>query len=253
MLAMGGVAYADTPQVVTLPTLVAGVSVDRDAWQHALDDKLEAGIKKSGRAPRLPGPLTSGELGCRDADCRARICEGNEGALVLGARVTADKGSPPSYKIVVVRYDREHPGTVQQQEDDCSVCTQADVIERLAHIVESMLPPPAVAVVAAPPEPPPVVVAPAPRRPNRHALLAGAVTNTALLTAGLVMLGVGGGALAINGTGTTKVIAPSTEAPRIYDTRAAGIGLLAAGSVVTVGTLIGLGFEMMALYRSKHQ
>ncbi len=180
----------------------------------------------------------------------ARIAESNEGAMVLGARVTADRGSPPSFKILLVRFDRRHPETVEQVEVDCSVCTQAEVADALEHTVATMLTPPPTPVAPTPPvetveNPPP---SRGPKRSTMRALIAG---TSALGVVGVVMLGVGGRGLAINGNPTSAVTPPATEAPKLYDTKGAGAGLVATGTIVTLGALIGLGFEIAALRHNR--
>jgi hypothetical protein len=253
VLVAAGVARAEPPvQIVTLPTLFVGVSGDHELWQRTLDDRIEAGIRHSGRGPRLPGPLTGAELGCRDASCMARIAESNEGSFVLGARVTADRGSPPSFKIMLVRFDRRHPETVEQVEVECSVCTQAEVADALEHTVASMLaPPPTPTPVVPTPPVATVETPPAPHGPKRSTMLALIGGTSALGVVGVVMLGVGGRGLAINGSPSSAITPPATEAPRLYDTKGAGAGLVATGTIVTLGALIGLGFEIAALRHSR--
>jgi hypothetical protein len=252
VLVAASVAHAEPPApVVTLPTLFVGVSGDHELWQRTLDDRVEAGIRHSGRGPRLPGPLTGAELGCRDASCMARIAESNEGSLVLGARVTGDRGSPPSFKIMLVRFDRRHPETVEQVEVECSVCTQAEVADALEHTVASMLAPPPTPVLPTPPVATVETTPPAPHGPKRSTVLALIGGTSALGVAGVVMLGVGARGLAINGHAASALPPGAKEAPTVYDTKGAGAGLVASGTIVTLGALIGLGFEIAALRHSR--
>lgn len=244
------------PPVVTLPTLLSGINANRDGWLRLLDAHLESGVRRGRRAPRLPGPLTDVELSCREAECMARVAESNEGAQVLGVKVTADRGSPPSYEIVIVRYDRERPGTVRAEQESCSVCTRDEVAERVEQMVIRVLPVPE--APAAPAPPPQAVAPPVPERPavpprrgpSRKTLFALVGVTAALGVGGIAMLGAGGYGLAINGHQTTPAVSPHEYAPEVYDTRGQGAGLLAAGSVVTVGALIGLGFEIAALLKN---
>jgi hypothetical protein len=180
----------------------------------------------------------------------ARIAESNEGSLVLGARVTGDRGSPPSFKILLVRFDRRHPEVVEQVEVECSVCTQAQVADSLEQMVAKMLAPPPAPEVAPTPPVATVETPPAPRGPRRSTMLALIGGTSALGVAGVVMLGVGGRELAVNGRPASPLAPGAKETPTIYDTKGAGAGLVATGTIVTLGALIGLGFEIAALRRS---
>src|SRR4051812_14541504 len=155
-------ARAESPVgVLVLPTQIGGSVPDRAAWQKAFDQRIEDAVRRSGRTPRLSGPLTASEASCRDAACLARLAEGASADIVLLGRVVADRGTPPSYKLTLLRYDRERAGSVRHEESDCSVCTEVEAAERLEQMVKQVLP----SLVVVQPrhvDPVPVPVVPAP-------------------------------------------------------------------------------------------
>lgn len=258
VLALGRGARADSPvAVLILPTKLEGNVPDRAAWQKAFDERIEAAVRRSGRSPRPSGPLTSVEASCRDATCLGRIAEAGGTDTVLLARVVADRGTPPSYRLSLVRYDRDRPGSVRNEEAECSVCTELETAERLEIMVKQALPslvvqprrvePPPVTVVA------PVAPAPPPRGLSRTALY-GIIGGTAGIGAlGIVLLGVGGRGLAIDGDPATQPQAGASQAPTVYDTRGAGIGLAASGSIMLVGAAVGIGFQITALKKTERR
>ncbi len=248
------VAHADAgPPMLALPTIIGGYVSDRAGWQREFDARIAKAVRRGGREPRPPGPLTTAEASCRDAQCMARVAEGAGIGIVLGAKVTADRGSPPSYKLVVTRYDRERPGFVRQEEADCSVCTELETAERLEQMVAVMLP---ALVVHAPPRvdspvaPPPDPSPPPNKGLSRTTLYALVGATAAVGAAGIVMLGVGAQGIAIDGAYVEEPVSGARYARDRYDSRAAGIGLVAAGSVFLVGAATGLVFEIRALKRS---
>jgi hypothetical protein len=241
---------ARADDVVTLPTLLQNIPDRGGAWQRAMDDYLEAGIRNAGRKPRLPGPLTGSELGCREPECMARVAEGSGGpAQVLGAKVIADRGSPPSYKIIVTRFDPERPNAVHQEAIECSVCTQAEVGDKLTQVVGTLLPKPAAPIVTATPAAavtPTVVATPAHRTYSRKLLSAAIGTSAAFGAVGIAMLGIGGRAFAIDGQ-PTSIPSPAGPSPELYDTRGTGIGLTVVGGLMLVSTSVELGVEIWLL------
>ena len=258
LVAAGRAAAEPAVPVLALPTLVGGYVPDRAGWQREFDQRLEQAIRRAGRAPRPPGPLTTAEASCRDAECLAKLAEGANVGIVLGARVTADKGSPPSYKLVLTRYDHDRPGVVRQEEAECSVCTELEAAERLEHMVVTMLPSlvvqhPRVAPVEAPPPVVEPVVAPTLHedgltRRTLYALLGGTIAAD---LAGIAMVGVGAHGLVIDGTYVHAPRDGDRYARDRYDTSSAGSGLLAAGAVIAIGATVGIVFELRALKRSK--
>jgi hypothetical protein len=253
VLLAAATARAEQVPVVSLPTILVNVGADKIGWQRAMDDRLDAGIRSSGRAPRLPGPLDGPEAGCREPECMARIAEGATAGIVLGAKIIGDRGSPPSYKIVLTRFDRDRPGTVRQETVDCTVCTQSDASDRLGQMVATMLPSlqvqhPRVDPTPAPTPPPATVTQPPAERRVSRKLLHGAIAASAIFgAAGIGMLGAGGRALAIDGTSVDAAVPPATQSREVYDTRAAGIGLTVAGAMLVVSASIELGFEIWLL------
>ena len=228
-----------------MPTLVGGTVPDRSGWQREFDARLDHAITKAGRSPQASGPLNATESTCREAECMARLAESAEVNIVLGLRVTADRGSPPSYKLVLTRYDRDRPGVVRHEDAECSVCTELQTAERVEHMVSVVLPSLVVVPMASVAENPPVVEK---RGPSRKTLLALMGVSAALGVGGIAMIGAGGKALAINGDPTTMVPLPQ-QALSVYDTKGTGTALVAVGAVLLVTSVIELGVEGWALRR----
>ena len=235
-----------TAPVLVLPTLVGGTVPDRIGWQREFDARLDHAITMAGRAPQSAGPLNVTESACREAECMARLAESADVNIVLGLRVAADKGSPPSYKLVLTRYDRDRPGVVRQEDAECSVCTELQTAERIEHMVSVMLPSLVVVPVAVVAEKPPAVET---RGPSRKTLLALMGVSAALGVGGIAMLGVGGRALAIDGEQTSSAVLPATRTPNVYDTKGSGTALVTVGAVLLVTSMIELGVEGWALRR----
>lgn len=229
--------------VLVLPTQLGGVVPDRAGWQREFDARLEHAINRAGRAPRPSGPLPATDSTCREAECMARIAEAADVNIVLGLRVTADRGSPPSYKLAMTRYDRDRPGVVRQEDAECTVCTEIETAERIEHMVSVMLP----SLVVVPPRVD-TVARPAPNKgPSRQALLALMGVSATLGVVGIAMLGVGGRALAIDGGPSMDVVPPARQAPEVYDTRGAGTGFVVVGAILLVSSVVELGLEGWAL------
>lgn len=244
-----GASYAEAPSgVLVLPTQVTGNMADRVRLQRELDEHLERAVTKSGRVTKPAGPLTAAEARCRTADCLAKLAEAAGAQIVIGARVNADRGSPPSYKIFVDRYDRDLPDAVREENADCTVCTEADTIDRIEQVVATLLPVPK-------PEPPPVAVAPTVSvvepppvvpKPSKTGLYAAVGATSAVTIGGLVMLGLGAHAWEIDDHCVGSV--PCT---RLYDTRGTGVALVAIGSIAAIGGLVGLTISAIKLKRAR--
>jgi hypothetical protein len=140
------------------------------------------------------------------------------------------------------------------------VCTAAETADRLQQVVAQMLPTMVIQHRASPSPSPTPSPSPSPtpsptpspsptQSPSRAGLIAGTAVTAVAAAGALVMLGFGGHALSIDGEPTTSLLPPVTQAPMRYDTQAAGIGLVASGSLLLVGAATGLAFEIRALRR----
>lgn len=256
-----GVARAQTSvPVLVMPTQLGGVVPDRAGWQREFDARMDRAVRKTGRTSRAPGPLTASEASCRTAECMARLAEAAGTDIVLGARVVADRGSPPSYKLVVDRYDRDRPGMVRTENAECSVCTEVEAAERLEQVATSLLPSLVVVprrTVVVTPEPPVAPLAPAQpvvatANPNRERNLELALALTSAVAAGgVAMISVGARASSLDGHRVGSPMEAGGQTPLVYDTKTEGLALITTGAVVLGGSLVALALEARALVRSR--
>lgn len=256
LLLLGSAAQAQTNvPVLVMPTQLGGVVPDRAGWQREFDARMDRAVRKTGRLPRAPGPLTASEASCRTAECMARLAEAAGTDIVVGARVVADKGSPPSYKLVVDRFDRDRPGTVRTEDAECSVCTEVEAAERLEQVAASLLPsmvvvPPRHAEVAPidlAPVTPPVIAPEAPHRKRNLELALGLTSAVAAGGIAMIVVGAHASSLADHFVGDVTVAQPQT--PLLYDTKGTGTALITTGAVVLGGSLIAIALEAHALLR----
>ncbi|MEO6954050.1 MAG: hypothetical protein ABI321_19765 [Polyangia bacterium] len=179
----------------------------------------------------------------------ARLAETAGTDLVIGARVVADRGSPPSYKLVVDRFDRDSPGTLHSEDAECRVCTEVEAAERLEQVAARLLPsmvvvqPGLLDVVAPTPVtmPPPAFVQ---ENPHRKRNLALALGLTSLVAAGgIAMIVVGAHASSLDGHFVGGVSLANPQTPFLYDTSGTSTALITTGAVVLGGSLIAIALE----------
>ena len=257
LLAASGVARAESPvPVLVMPTQLGGAVADRAVWLREFDARMDSAVRRTGRTPRSPGPLTAAEASCRSAECMARLAEAAGTEYVIGARVVADKGSPPSYKLVVDRYDHELPGAVRTVDAECSVCTAKEAATRLEEVAMTMLPslvvrPVRVEPVAPVPVPlqPTSAVVPAVEPPHRKRNLEIALGVTSAVALGsIALIVVGAHGLSIDGDPVGRDAAGS-QRPFLYDTKGSGTALVTTGGVLLGASVIAVALEAHALVR----
>jgi hypothetical protein len=225
--------------------------------------------------PVTEAALQARVLACEDDACLEDIAASAELDLVVRARVQpARSGQKPSRKskqdvriaMVVARPgpDRE----TWSETSDCHLCTAGEIkhtasllastiAERIRVKVSRPAPkavprptpaPPPAPEPATPPAPEPAAprapaleVTPAPTPPPAEWYVPSYLSVTAIV-GGLALAGSGLYLLHLHGEGTCDLSGAQERCPRRYDTRGAGIGLLAGGGAITVAGLAGLVF-----------
>jgi hypothetical protein len=220
--------------------------------------------------PVTEAALQAQILACEDDACLEDVAASAESDLVVRVRVQpAQSGQKPSRKskqdvriaMVVARPgpDRE----AWSETSDCHLCAAGE-IKHTASLLASTIaerikikvsrpapkpePRPAPPAPAAPvpsevawPPPPTPAFTPAPTPPPDEWYVPPYLSVTAI-AGGVALVGAGFYLLHLDGQGTCDLSGAQARCPRSYDTRAAGIGLLAGGGVVTLAGLTGLIF-----------
>ncbi len=254
-------AHADATQdrVLLVPTLLGGPIPDAAEWRKEFDGRVADALRRSRRLKLVPSKQAINAAGiCLDTACSRSIVEREHADGLIAARVMVGAEHPPMYRVSVTVYDRAHDD-LRTREDRCVACSEFQAAELLGKLSAFALEPEprndsrgdtVPTPLAADPAPLPSMAPhrPAERWPSRSARYALVAVTAAVGAGGLSMLSVGARALALDGAYVSGPEPGFAFARDRYDTRTAGIALLAFGGTCVLGSVVGLVFELRALH-----
>lgn len=191
-------------------------------------------------APRAYGQAC---ITCRTEKCATKAtlalwCGAGPDPLAAPAPAVAPVVAP------VVKVPKPRRPVVRPQPEEEKVKVEPPPVEPEPTPVELqpapvvVKPPPLLAPVPIVPQPV-VVVAPSKRHPLR-------IAKWSLLGGGVVLGAVGAALLALDGKGSCALQGEMTQCREVYDTRAAGIGLLSGGVLSLAGAAVVFGLDARA-------
>jgi hypothetical protein len=209
----------------------------------------------------IPDAKVDGQIRDCDSDaCLQDIAQNGIADLVVRVKVQAKKAAKKgkSDYVVSLIVARAYPAReVWRDQSDCKKCGIPEII-LIASLVAGDIaekikidapPPPAPVpqppvVAVAPAVPPPALILgpPSPAKPAQEAWSVPRYLSGSVLGAGLILVGVGGYLLHLNGQGTCDLATPKEHCPNKYNTKGLGLGLVTGGGIVAVAGFVGLTF-----------
>jgi hypothetical protein len=268
-LLAGKPAFAEGPNAMAI-AVDATIPGEKNPaeFRNGVATRVVAGFDSfnMGLSPVSDPKIIEKARACEGASCLQDLAKSADLALVVQVRIQAKKSARKGkldYNISVLVARDAPDRNSWREKGTCPECDSTEAKQQVflivgtigdriqgeaqkakqAPVVPGPVSPPLVAV------PPPVVAAPPPRDlvspPPQTADSSWSVpryVSGSVLAGGLVLAGVGGYLLHLNGEGTCDLAAPKKLCTRTHDTGAAGVGLAAGGGLLALGGLVGLLF-----------
>ncbi len=249
----------------SLPSKIAAEIQDSIAVHvlNGLGEVLSSVARTKVQLVPISEAKVEGQIRDCDSDaCLQNIAQSTTADLVVRVKVQANKAAKKgkSDYVVSLIVARTYPERgAWRDQSDCKNCGIAE-IKHLASLVAGSIaerikidapspkvaptpaPVPRVAVVKPVAPPRATIVSPPSPSPREEKWSMPRYVSGTVLAGGLVLAGVGGYLLRINGRGTCDLASPERLCTRTYDTGAVGTGLAVGGGLVALGGLAGLLF-----------
>jgi hypothetical protein len=198
---------------------------------------------------------------CDSTACLQEIAKTEGLDLVIRVKVQPKKASKkgkPSYVISLIAVRPAPERDAWNEKSDCADCGSSEINHMASLVAGSIaerikidapppktppVPVPVPPVAAVKPAVPPratIVSPPSHAKPQEEAWSVPRYVSGSVLGAGLVLVGVGGYLLHINGRGTCTLAASQWQCPEVRTTSTVGTAMIVGGSIAAVGGIAGM-------------